>query len=537
MSPSLSRIIGSAVGALASVVPSSQIPAERPDPGASAMSAPAAAAVRSSATSGGEPSLISFDVSQRALFLDRSRVVVVCWHRQKGKDFTAAAKAIDDALETGRDWFIISLTQRQADATFAKCRRVATAFKEMLRIQGEVSLGESAFEAFDKSLNQSFVFTAREIRLPNGARVVSLPGRDPDTLAGLTGNVIFTEFGLFPGGGYDHWRVVFPLSTRGFQVIVISTPRAKNTKFFELCSDRETYSVHFCDIVQSVEREGFVLRDNQGQPTTVERFRKLYGDESGWQREYLCQFTGDAESLLKWSQLLSASVELGREPGKLDFRLARVQGGNGWRDDVVDNLPRGGRLEIGWDVARNDDISAVWCNDALPGRPKELRILVLMENTEYATQRKIIQACMGARGYGAVGAGDATGLGGSDNEALSSQFGDRWESVKFSVKSKSEMASLARSTYGDSGQRLPPADGETKFIHTDLYALQVHEAGGQVGGAGGDKRLMLDATENELMPKSHCDIAYANLLALRAGVRRVLNPLPPPLLVKPRWAR
>jgi phage FluMu gp28-like protein len=110
----------------------------------------------------------------------------------------------------------------------------------------------------------AFVCKARELILPNGARVVSLPGRDPDTLAGLTGNVIFTEFGLFPGGGYDHWRVVFPLATRGFKVIVISTPRGKNTKFFELWSDKETYSVHTCDIYQSVEQDGFVLRDNKG---------------------------------------------------------------------------------------------------------------------------------------------------------------------------------------------------------------------------------------------------------------------------------
>ena len=43
--------------------------------------------------------------------------------------------------------------------------------------------------------------------------------------AGLTGNIIFTEFGLFPRGGQAHWRVIFPLATRGFMVIVISTPR------------------------------------------------------------------------------------------------------------------------------------------------------------------------------------------------------------------------------------------------------------------------------------------------------------------------
>jgi phage FluMu gp28-like protein len=136
-------------------------------------------------------------------------------------------------MRTGQDWYIVSLTQRQADATFAKCLKVARTFKPG---SSRARMGESDFEARDKWIDQKFVFTAREIVFPNGGRVVSLPGRDPDTLAGLTGNVIFTEFGLFPGGGYDHWGVVFPLTTRGYKVIVISTPRGKNTKFYELWS-------------------------------------------------------------------------------------------------------------------------------------------------------------------------------------------------------------------------------------------------------------------------------------------------------------
>lgn len=197
---------------------------------------------------------------------DQSRVLVVNWHRQKGKDFTAAAKAVRQALESGQAWFIVSLTQRQADATFDKCKKVAKALMEMLKVSGPVEEETHATEQWDKELKQGFQFLARTIRLPGGGSVTSLPGRDPDTLAGLTGNVIFTEFGLFPGGGYDHWRVVFPLSTRGFQVIVISTPRGKNTKFYELCQNLDgAYSVHFCDIHHSLAHDGFVLRDNGGE--------------------------------------------------------------------------------------------------------------------------------------------------------------------------------------------------------------------------------------------------------------------------------
>jgi phage terminase large subunit-like protein len=82
-------------------------------------------------------SVISFDPSQRRLMDDDACVIVVNWHRQKGKDFTAAAKAVRHSLKSGQAWFVVSLTQRQADATFDKCRRVAKALMETLKIAGQ----------------------------------------------------------------------------------------------------------------------------------------------------------------------------------------------------------------------------------------------------------------------------------------------------------------------------------------------------------------------------------------------------------------
>ena len=178
---------------------------------------------------------------QQAFFADDARVQVAIWCRQAGKDFTTACKAVRHAMLTGEAWYIVSLTQRQADATFAKCKMVAEGFRQLLKLQGEiVATDGDAYLDWDASIEESFRCVARTLHLPGGGSVTSLPGRNPDMLAGLTGNVIFTEFGLFPNGGYDHWRVVFPLSTRGFRVIVISTPRGKNTKLFELFSDPET---------------------------------------------------------------------------------------------------------------------------------------------------------------------------------------------------------------------------------------------------------------------------------------------------------
>ena len=441
-------------------------------------------------------SVIDFMPWQKRFFADEARVMVGCVHRQGGKDFTSAAIAVDDALVNHSKWFIVSITQRQADATFEKCAAVAKIFKSILKKQGEITVGEEQFDSYAKEIDHMFRCTARTLYLPGGGSVTALPGRDPDTLAGLTGNVIFTEFGLFPNGGYAHWRVVFPLSTRGFRVIVISTPRGRNTKYYELVSNPETYSVHLQTIEKSVA-EGFVLRDNNGNPTTVEEFKKLYGDESGWQREYMCEFTGDLAALISWAKLMSAA--------NADCRcdVLEITNDSGWKDNFFDGLAaEPGRIEWGWDVARTGDVSALLGNVKLPDGKRELRKVVTMQNTSFATQRAIVRMAMKSRPDN-VGCGDSTGLGMDSNETLAQEFGANWKPVAFTSQSKREMASAMRTAFDDGSQIIPPLDGKTKFIATDIYAMQVDETGGN---------LKLVAGTNELLPASHCDVCTAAML-------------------------
>ncbi len=451
-----------------------------------------------------DQSVINLYPYQRRFFADRRRVQVAVWCRQAGKDFTTACKAVDHAMRTGQAWYIVSLTQRQADATFAKCKQVAGAFKSAMRLVGQVTETDGdEYMEYDKQIDHWFRCRSRTLHLPGGGTVTSLPGRDPDTLAGLTGNVIFTEFGLFPKGGYDHWRVVFPLSTRGFNVVVISTPRGKNTKFFELVNAPDKYSVHLVDIHLAVA-EGMPLKGEDGEDITIEQFRELYGDEIGWQREFLCQFTGDLESLVKWAQLVAAG-EMGRD---LPFNFLRIQDGAGWRSGFFKRLAEiEGRAEIGWDVARHRDLSSLWINIARPAHVRQLRYLVLMHKTSFALQRSVIIEAMDTRPTN-VGAGDASGLGMDSNETLSTKYGERWISHTFTATGKREIGSLLRTCFDDQDQVIPPTDGEHKCIATDIYAVQKE---------GTTDRLKLIESSNPLLTESHCDIAYSAGLARKAG--------------------
>jgi phage FluMu gp28-like protein len=463
-------------------------------------------------------SVIQLYPYQRRLFDDRRRILVAVWCRQAGKDFASAAKADDDAFARRRPWNIVSLTQRQADVTFDYARKVAEAVKRVMRLSGRLRYQDSPeYLDYDAEIDEAFRCTARTIHFPGGGSVTSLPGRNPDNLAGLHGSIVFTEFGLFPGGGYDHWRVVAPLATRGGQILAISTPRGKNTRLFEMVSDPATYGVHLVDIHQAVA-EGMPLLDNQGKPTDVETYRKQYNDEPGWQREYLCQFTGDLESLVKWAVL----QEAGRLGVSLPFDLVEISGESGWQSGWSRKLAEepgkgaaaAGRLEIGWDVARHKNLSAVWINRGLPDRRRHLRALIIMRDVSFALQREVVSEVL-TRFPSAVGIGDSTGMGMDSNETLHTRFGDRWCGLNFSGRSKRELASGLLTALDDYSQVLPSTEGPLKKIATDIYALQREGTGEQ---------LRVAESPNPLLEESHCDIAWAAALAVRAGTHAAAEP-------------
>jgi hypothetical protein len=487
-------------------------------------------------------SVINFDASQRKFFDDPAGVIAVCFHRQKGKDFVAAAKAVNEACQTAQDWWIVGMTQAQADETFNKVKKVVEAMKAVLkRMFGTDQVRDDETEHYidyDKEIKQRFECSSRIMRLPNGARIVSLPGRNPDALAGRTGNMILTEFGLYPKGGNDHWDILFPTVTRGgFRFIMISTPRGKNTKFYDVFSNRDgLYSTHFCDIYKSVYEEGYQLYDAQRRPFpmatreeqeyAIAMFRKAYNSESKWAREYECKFTGDLSSLITWAQLERAA-QLG---AGLPFDYVHVNGnghpvGDVWAE-MKAQASAGTRVEVGWDVARtaDGDLSAVPVNFSRPNAPKHLRFLVTMRGMEFGDMRSFVRAAMELR-WGSVGSGDATGLGRESNETLAKLFPDRWTPFMFTAPGKREIASSLSTAFSDGTQTIPSLEGDHKFIATDLYAIQKDDTGGQ---------LQIDETTNVLLPESHCDIAYGVGLARVAGARNFqLPPPPPPGRVKP----
>jgi phage FluMu gp28-like protein len=425
------------------------------------------------------------------------------WCRQSGKDYTTAFQQVFRGLSDPRkaDRDIFSVTQRQADLSFEKCALHARAMSE--------AMCPESHEDFEANIGgRGFTFTRRVLTLPNGVRIKSLPGRDPDAVVGDTCHIVFTEFALFPGGGFKHWQKLSPMAlNNGLEIDAITTPRTKDTKAFELRQNaRGRYSVSTVDIYRAVA-DGLPLYDEDGQPCTIEDLKEMYSDPVGWQTEYLCQECDDLDALINWGDIEAAYEKY--QPAEIecaDNKGYDVRTENQWKSKLSGLK---GRVTAGWDVARKHHLSVLWVNEEVSGR-HWLRLLLVMRRCSFPFQRAIIEQGMDAI-PGMIGCGDSTGLGMESNEALELKYALRWRGVNFAGSRKLGLASRLQTTYQARSQALPAG---IEWIHHDLHGLQRQLVG---------DRTIIHEVANTLEPDSHCDAAMANALALEAASLEVIG--------------
>lgn len=452
-------------------------------------------------TAEGEPEIRLADYQMDAI-LEDARICVLCWCRQAGKDFTASLKAVLDAIETGQSWYIVSLTQRQAMATAKKAQMHVKAILGAL-----VGIGVS--EEWVGNVR----ITSYGVKLPNGAEIVALPGRDPDALAGLTGNVIFTEMALFPDNGEKHWKVVFPLATRGYKVWCISTPRGPETKFSELRRNAQgMYAVHNVTIHDAVAG-GMELRDEDGNATTPEDLRRLYNDEAGWSREYLCIEGDDHDALIPWTDINDCGetyeipwIEISATPqSTIDDLTEQFDAPNEtFFADVAEQFQ--GSPAVGWDIAVSGDFSVVVLGEKM-ANDLYLRAVVIMHGVEdFDYQEEVVTRAMET---GAVGEGDASGLGREACQRIGKRFGEHaWGEIVFTTAVKTPLFTQLRSEMQARRLHYP--------ANSDLIRYDLHALGKQGMGVGG-KILRVETNRNTLDRRSHCDIATAIALMTDAA--------------------
>jgi hypothetical protein len=220
---------------------------------------------------------------QRELMRSTGDLAALCG-RRVGKSQSAGWVAAHHVVEgEGRTALCISPTQRQSGELF-RLAKAATV----------KAMPDASFPT-DNRLS---------IELPNGSRLLSLPG-DPGTVRGLTASlVLLDETKSLPDGGHELFASVRPmLATTGGRMIVLGTPLDRSGLLFDIWEG---------DIAMDWMRVHVPSTLCPRIPAAfLESERKLLG-EAIFRREYLAEFAASASGMFDHD---GVAIDTTRTPG------------------------------------------------------------------------------------------------------------------------------------------------------------------------------------------------------------------------------
>lgn len=196
----------------------------------------------------------------------------------------------------------------------------------------------------------------------------------------------------------------------------------------------------------------------------------------------------------------------------IDPAVAAVIAVNPWKE-----LPRDGRYALGFDVARSGHLSSIHVKQT-DGRRHRTVMHIKMHNCKLPGQRELI--ALGLDTLPAMtGGGDMGGLGRSDVEQLADRYPGRFNAVDFGTL-KPYIVGKLKAAYDDGRNEIPRDQEELAY---DVRAVLTKTVG---------THLSYTESRNPLNAWSHCDMAYAEALAIAnaedsAGAPFAWQPLDP----------
>lgn len=361
---------------------------------------------------------------QQRLIADDSRFILMNWSRQTGKSTAVALLAVDDCVShAGTLWVLLSAGERQS----RELMRKVEAFCRLYRV---------AAEAVDQTWFEGTTVRALEIALPNGSRIVGLPA-NPQTARGFSGNVFLDEFAMHRDDR-GIWASLLPTVTRGYRLIVSSTPMGTGNVFWKLWTDTTgTWSRHKTTIYDAVA---------DGLAVDPEELRTAIGDEDAWRQEYLCEAVDEATAFLPYELI-----------GSCESDAASLTMPANWTPT--------GDVYIGWDVARWHDLSVIWTAERLAD-VLVTRDVCVMRRRPFAEQYAEFELRMAVpnRRRAAI---DATGMGEAIAERAIAQYGSyAIDAVKFTAGVKATLAGQLRQQLEDRRARLPIDTAVRNDLHS-----------------------------------------------------------------------
>lgn len=417
---------------------------------------------------------------QKRLVEDRHRFIVVKWCRQAGKSFGVAVKVVLESIEKPTTWVVLSRGERQSREIMAK---VASIARGVCKAAELVSESEGIFKAYDAEYKQL------EVRLPTMvdgqfSRIIGLPA-NPDTARGYSANVVLDEFGIH-ALSREIWTALFGCITRGYRLIVLSTPKGRQNKYYDIWEHGgPTWSRHATNIHEAIA-EGLVLRNEDGSLATAEDLRQALGDDEAWAQEYLCEFVDEASAWLTYDLI-----------GECESGLASME----WDSTATyaSAVPPPARF-VGFDVARRRDLSIIWTCD-LVGDVLWTREVLRLEKTPFRIQREQLYAAIERPGVRRACI-DETGIGMQIAEEAREKYGSRVEPVNFGMAGVKEgLATILKEAFEDKLVRIPI----DKEIRDELHKVQ------KLTTAAGNHRYDAERTDNKA---GHADHFWALALCV-----------------------
>lgn len=395
---------------------------------------------------------------QRRWILDESRLKVWVASRQIGKSFSIALEALWLAMKKPRDMCVIlSASERQSKEVMEKIYK-------HVRVVQAVSPGFRLMRQ-----------TREELLLPNGSRILCLPAK-PETVRGFSAHVFLDEFAF-----HEHpeaiWQSIYPTTTHGYLLRVISTPNGQSGMFYQLVHHVKNASVHRTTIHEA-EADGLHIEGG------IDALRAGVADPDAWAQEYECAFLDEASAWLTYDMIDRCERHdcLWSKPIGYFFRsgLGHARG----------------ELYLGVDVGRKRDLTVMALLEKI-GDVLWLRDLHIMANAPFPAQRAALKERIGLVRRGCV---DSTGLGMQLAEEAH-QIKRTVEPVTFTQKTKEQMAVGLRQRFEDQTIRIPP-DG---VLRDDLHAVK------KITTPSGNMRFDAERTDG------HADRFWAIALAVHAA--------------------
>lgn len=323
--------------------------------------------------------------------------------RQSGKSFACAYLAVESAVLEAQTWICISTAERQAAELLKKCLNMTAVLQKFL--QGT-------------ELSFSYSANATEITFSNGARIISVPN-SPDTVRGLTGNIIADEVAFWPQDR-DMWAAIVPFLTSQYggekKIVIISTPGAKMGLFYDIWEGACNKTNEFVPFKRDIFSVGKTLEQ-------IADLRANCIEEEIFDQEYMLDFK-DGNSALFDYDLLKENAEL--------FETYKAK--------ITSNLkPSKPTIYIGVDIGRTSDRTAIAIIEKYSSENVVLlHDVIALQNTKFAEQRQKIESVINEFKPNRLCI-DSTGIGMQLAEELKTKFPNIVQPITFTNTVKNEM--------------------------------------------------------------------------------------------------